>query len=151
MQAHGRIEHRKCYTFTALEYLPDAEAWPEIKSIALIESQRTIKNKTTFEKRYFVSSLGGDAHKMLQAIRRHWSIENNLHWRLDVTFNEDKCRTKFKNCPQNLNIARKIALNILDADQRRLGGANKRKKMGWNDENIIQLIKKFMDSINNTS
>ena len=134
-----------------MEHLPDAEAWPKIKSIALIESRRTTKSKTTFEKRYYVSSLAGDAHKISKAIRQHWSIENNLHWRLDVTFNEDKCRTKFENCPQNLNIARKIALNILDADQRRLGGGNKRKKMGWNDENLIQLIKKFIESMNNTS
>lgn len=124
-------------------------AWPNIKSIALIESTRTTKSKTTFEKRYYVSSLEGDAHKMAKAIRQHWSIENNLHWRLDVTFNEDKCRTKFKNCPLNLNIARKIALNILDADNRRLGGVNKRKKMGWNDENLVKLIKKFIESINN--
>ena len=84
---------------------------------------------------------------MLQAIKQHWSIENNLHWRLDVTFNEDRCRTKFKNCPENLAIARKIALAILDADSNRIGGFNKKLKAAWNDNYLIQLIDSFINSL----
>lgn len=95
-----------------------------------------------------MSSLSGNADQMLKSIKQHWSIENNLHWRLDVTFNEDRCRTKFKNCAENMNISRKIALAILDANKVRLGGANKRLKIGWNDTNLIKIIKKFIDFIN---
>lgn len=149
IQAHGRIEHRKCHIFTALEYLPDAALWPKMKCLVCIESQRTILEKTTNENRYYLSSLSGNAQQILQAVKQHWSIENNLHWRLDVTFNEDKSRTKFKNCPENLAIARKIALAILDTDKTRLGGKNKRLKAAWNENYLVKLINSFVDKINN--
>ena len=100
--------------------------------------------------RYYVTSLDGNAKQILQATKQHWSIENNLHWRLDVTFNEDKCRTKFKNCPENLSILRKIALGILDADNSRLGGKNKRLKAALSENYLVKLIKGFIDSINTT-
>lgn len=148
IEVHGRKEHRKCYTFTDLAYLPDTSIWPKIKSVVCIESSRTIRGKTSFEKRYYLSSLAGNATKMLQSIKQHWTIENNLHWRLDVTFNEDKCRTKYKNCLENMNIVRKIALAILDADKRRLGGTNKRNRIGWSDKNIIEILNSFIESIN---
>lgn len=139
---------RKCYTITtALEYIPDTADWPELKSIVCIESLRTVNSKTTNETRYYLSSLAQDAQIMLESIVKHWSIENNLHWRLDVTFLEDRCRTKFKNCPENLSIARKIALAILDADKQRLGGRNKRLKAGWNEDYLLGLIKSFIDTL----
>lgn len=147
VKAHGRIEVRKCYIITALEYIPDTANWPALKSLVCIESQRTVNGKTTCENRYYLSSLLGDAPEMLEKIIKHWSIENNLHWRLDVTFLEDKCRTKFKNCPENLTIARKIALAILDADKTRLGGRNKRLKAAWNDNYLINLIKSFINTL----
>lgn len=149
VKAHGRIEHRKCFIFKGLEYLPDAANWPELKCLVCIESERQTPKKTTHEFRYYVSSLETSAKKILQATKQHWSIENNLHWRLDVTFNEDKSRTKFGNCPENLAITRKIALGILDANTVRLGGKNKRLKAGWNDHYLVKLIKSFVDSIKN--
>lgn len=124
--------------FTALEYLPDAALWPKMKCLVCIESQRTILEKTTNENRYYLSSLSGNAQQILQAVKQHWSIENNLHWRLDVTYNEDKSRTKFKNCPENLAIARKIALAILDTYKTRLGGKNKRLKAAWNENYLVK-------------
>ena len=149
VEAHGRLEYRKCYTLTALEYLPDAVLWPKLNCLVCIESQRTIKGKTTMENRYYVSSLEPDATKVLQATKNHWGIENNLHWRLDVTFNEDKCRTKFQNCPENLAAARKIALAVLDADTSRIGGKNKRLKAAWNNNYLIKLLRSFAESIKN--
>ena len=149
-QAHGRAGHRKCYTLTALEYLPDAALWPRLNSLVCIESQRTIHKKTTNETRFYVSSLKGGAKQTLQAAKQHWSIENNLHWRSDVTFNEDKSRTKFKNCPENLAIARKISLAILDAGTARLGGKNKRFKAAWSDNCLVKLIKSFVKAITST-
>jgi len=145
--AHGRIEVRKCYIITSLEYIPDTLNWPELKSLVCIESQRTEKGKTTLENRYYLTSLMENAEQMLNKIIKHWSIENNLHWRLDVTFLEDKCRTKHKNCPENLSIARKIALAILDADKTRLGGRNKRLKAAWNENYLINLISSFIHTL----
>lgn len=147
VKAHGRSEIRKCYIITDLEYIPDTANWPELKSLVCIESQRTINGKTTYAIRYYISSLMVDAKKMLESIIAHWSIENNLHWRLDVTFLEDRCRTKFKNCPENLTIARKIALAILDADNEKIGGQNKRLKAGWGKNYLTELIKSFIDTL----
>ncbi len=149
VQAHGRIEHRKCHIFTALQYIPDTALWPKLNCLVCIESQRTILEKTTNETRYYLSSLKGDAKQILQATKQHWSIENNLHWRLDVAFNEDRCRTTFKNCPENLAISRKIALAILDTDTSRLGGKNKRLKAAWNENYLVKLINSFVETINN--
>ena len=131
IQAHGRIEHRKCYTFTALNYIPDTVGWPKLNCLVCIESQRTILDKTTNETRYYLSSLNGKAKQILKATKEHWSIEDNLHWRLDVAFNEGRSRTKGhgnNNCPENLAITRKSALAILDADTSRLETKNKRLK-----------------------
>lgn len=147
VEAHGRIEIRKCYMITDLEYIPDTANWLGLKSLICIESQRTVNGKTTCENRYYLSSLVEDAKEMLAKIIKHWSIENNLHWRLDVTFLEDKCRTKYKKCPENLTIARKIALAILDADKTRLGGRNKRLKAAWNENYLIGLIKSFVNTL----
>ena len=147
VEAHGRIEVRNCYLITALDYIPDTADWPGLKSLVCIESQRTIGAKTTNETRYYLGSFVEDAQTMLAKTIKHWSIENNLHWRLDVTYLEDKCRTKFKNCPENLSIARKITLAILDADKQRLGGRNKRLKLGWNENNLISLIQSFINTL----
>jgi len=146
-KAHGRIEIRKCYIITALAYIPDTVNWPGLKSLVCIESHRTVNGKTTLENRYYLSSLMENAEQMLNKITKHWSIENNLHWRLDVTFLEDKCRTSYKNCPENLAIARKIALAILDADKTRIGGRNKRLKAAWNENYLTKLISSFINTL----
>ncbi len=142
-KGHGREEKRTCFVINDLKYIPDCKQWPEIKSLICIESERTAKGKHSTECRYYISSLHGDASMFLASIRKHWSIENNLHWRLDVTFSEDQCRSKYKNCPENLNVARKIVLAILDADKRRLGGKNKRLRAAWNDDNLIEMVRTF--------
>ena len=73
---HGRIETRRCYAFDQLACLHKPEQWPDLKSFAVIESQREIKGKTTLEHRYYLSSLAPDADRLLRAIRDHWSIEH---------------------------------------------------------------------------
>jgi predicted transposase YbfD/YdcC len=76
---------------------------------------RTVGEQTTVTDRYYISSLDEDALKFGEIIRGHWSIENQLHWMLDVCFNEDGCRARKDNSPKNLNILRKIALSRLRA------------------------------------
>ena len=65
------------------------------------------------EKRYYISSLAPDSKQLAHAIRSHWEVENRLHWCLDVTFHEDACRSRCDHAPQNLNIVRKMAMNLL--------------------------------------
>jgi hypothetical protein len=66
---------------------------------------------------FYLTSLESDATKVGQAIRLHWSIENQLHWSLDVTFAEDACRVRSAHAPQNLSLLRRIALNALNREQ----------------------------------
>jgi len=80
----------------------------------MVESQRTINGSTSIETRYFISSLpGDDAAKVADAVRSHWSIENNLHWVLDVAFHEDESRVRLNNAAENMAMLRHVALNLL--------------------------------------
>ena len=83
---HGRIEVRRCYAFDQIDCLHAPERWPDLKSFAVIASERTIKGKTTLEHRFYISSLPADAVRINRAVRHHWRVENSLHWCLDVAF-----------------------------------------------------------------
>ncbi len=85
-----------------------------IKSLIRIESKREINGKISEEKRYYISSIQGDAKMMLHCIRSHWGIENKLHWVLDVQFNEDMCRIRKGHAPENMAIVRHMAINFIN-------------------------------------
>lgn len=103
---------------------------------------RTEKGKTSLERRYFISRLNQDNHKSIAlAIRKHWCIENQLHWVLDVSFNEDDSRIRKDNSPENLAIIRHIALNLLKQEKTlKVGIKNKRKNAGWDDKYSIKVL-----------
>ena len=111
---HGRIEKRKCYLCTNLSWLQEKDDWANLNGIGMVVCERTQKKtgEKSVEHRYFLTSLK-DAGKAAASLRAHWSIENNLHWVLDVLLNEDSCLVRKDNSPQNLNIIRKFVLNIL--------------------------------------
>jgi predicted transposase YbfD/YdcC len=112
-KVHGRIEKRSCWALEIGENLKHHE-WPHLKTIALVRSSRQIKGKETVEYRYYISSLRADAESLCKVARRHWSIENKLHWVLDVTFNEDKGCIRNDNAPENIDIIRKWFLNVIN-------------------------------------
>ena len=84
-----------------------------LKSIILIISEGTIDGKTTVEHRFYISSLKKSAKIISSAIRKHWSVENSLHWSLDVAFREDQCRVRIGEAAENFSLLRKIALMYL--------------------------------------
>ena len=94
-KGHGRIEIRQYKVSKDIECLEQKNEWKDLKCIIEVESIRIIKNKETNEKRYFISSLEGTAEEIGKAIRSHWSVENQLHWVLDVTFNRLLSKLKF--------------------------------------------------------
>lgn len=112
---HGRVEKRKCSIITDLTFFDEIEQWPELSSLVRIESERYIKltNKTAKETRYYISNCPADAKKMNKDIRSHWQVENNLHWMLDVNFNEDLQRKRKGDSASNFNILIKIAMAFL--------------------------------------
>jgi predicted transposase YbfD/YdcC len=112
---HGRVETRKCHVVNDLKFFDVKDDWPGLKTIIKIDSERYIKHtgKITNETRYYISSLKPDAARINQAIRRHWSIENNLHWTLDVVFGEDASRKRKNNSAANFTILTKIAMALI--------------------------------------
>ena len=109
----------------------------------MVESHRTIGEKTTTERRYFISSLDGrDAKRAGHAIRRHWGIENSVHWILDVAFDEDHCRIRQDNAAQNISLLRRLTLNMLKHESTiKVGIKTKRLRAGWDESYLLRVLK----------
>ncbi len=145
-KAHGRIEKRTCQIISDLNFFPDVADWKGIQCLICITSQRTLNSKTSIEKRYYITSLSPNAKTLAEAIRRHWTVENNLHWSLDVAFNEDRCRIKHKQAAANFAAIRRFALALLkNAKISKLGIKNQRLQAAWSDEFLEQAFGFFLN------
>jgi predicted transposase YbfD/YdcC len=142
-KGHGRIEIRRCWTLSNSElgYLIQKPQWKGLQTVVMLQSERRSNGHVSTETRYYISSLDQDAAKIAAAIRTHWTVENNLHWVLDVSFDEDACRIRKHHAPQNLSLLRHIALNLLGQDNSTKAGiAAKRKKAGWDDAYLLRIL-----------
>ena len=110
---HGRIETRRYWPSTDIEWFEDKTLWKQLRGVGMAESIRRIKGKNTIERRYYLSSLSLDAKNFARAVRGPWGVENPLHWTLDVTFREDYSRARTKYAAQNLATLRRLALNLV--------------------------------------
>lgn len=137
---HGRSERRRCVALACPAADKPFDVWAGMRSVVMVESIRKTAEGTTLEKRYFVSSLPPDHERLAHAIRSHWEVENRLHWCLDVTFQEDACRTRRDHAPQNLNIVRKIAMNLLRMNPLKKTLPKKRLRACMNPEFLAQII-----------
>lgn len=137
----GRIETRRCYVLHNLKFIENVLAWKDIKSVVMIHAQRDFGDKIQEEYRFYLSSKHQTPQYFNHRIREHWSIENQLHWHLDVSFDEDKCRTKMGNGCENHNILRKIALQMIQQQNDKHSIKERRKKAGWNNQYLINIIK----------
>lgn len=137
---HGRKEKRICQTYNN-GLLDKILGWTEIKSVVCVTNIKTYlkTGKTVEEKHYYITSLPLDSERIMQAVRTHWSIENNLHWQLDVTFNEDNTK-KRKNAAQNFSLLCKIALTQIKNSQRKGSFKMKRKMAGWDETFMKELL-----------
>jgi predicted transposase YbfD/YdcC len=140
-KGHGRMETRRYWTMGNTEYLIGAEKWRDLRSIGMVESQRTINGTTSTEYRYYLLSLENDVHKFAKSVRNHWSIENQLHWVLDVGFNEDASQCCRGYSAENLAVIRHIGLNLLSRDKKtKVGVKAKRLKAGWNNNYLKTIL-----------
>lgn len=142
---HGRIEVRKCWAVEGeAKWLGLEDAWAGIKTIAAVEGERIIGGKSSIYTRYYISSLPANAKRISEAVREHWAIENSLHWVLDVTMNEDACRIRKDNAPENVATLRKIAVNLLTNDQTPMKGrpsiARKMKRAARTHDFMFQVL-----------
>ena len=124
-KGHRRIEICECYSTSNPAYLRlirHLDNWIGLKSIAMVICTRIIGDKITKVVRYYITSLPSHAERILHAVRTHWSIENKLHWVLDVALNEDHSRVRIDQAPENLAVLRHIALNLLKQEKTAKGG-----------------------------
>lgn len=138
---HGRIERRKCTVYSNGVLEDIFKGWCGLKSVARVCSYRkeTASGKESEDVRYFITSLGLDAQKISECVRDHWSIENNLHWQLDVTFREDDTRKK-GNAAQNFSLINKIALMAIKKNPKKGSLKGKRKAAGWDQAFLVELL-----------
>jgi predicted transposase YbfD/YdcC len=139
-KGHGRVETRRCVALSAA-YLDNTDAWTCLGCMVMMESTREIGGQRTCEKRFYISSMAPDSRALANVIRSHWGIENQLHWCLDVTFNEEGCRVRTGNAAENFNAVRKIAMNLLKINtSRKLTVAKKRQLAGLNDRYLAEVL-----------
>jgi len=141
---HGRIETRICSVSNDLEEIENLAKWKEMKTIVRVESCREFKNSNKSKEtavRYYISSLNSSAMEIGRAIRSHWSIENKLHWTLDMAFGEDASRKRAGTAPQCFSLLNKIALNLLKNEKTtKQGIKGKRLKAAWDDRYLLLLL-----------
>lgn len=139
---HGRVETRRIWTTDWTDWYADRKQWAGLRSFVCVESERTVGEDTSIERRYYISDLDGrDARAMLGYVRGHWGIENKLHWSLDMTFREDDLRQRAGHSAENLSRIRRLALNLLRQDKSvRVGAKAKRLKACLEESYLLRIL-----------
>jgi predicted transposase YbfD/YdcC len=140
---HGRLVRRRVFACSELSAFPTLAGWPSLATMLATETIRSINGsgKTSAEIRYYLSSSRQPPEQLATAIRRHWAIENGLHWVLDVGFNGDASRVRERIAARNLALLRRIALNLARADTTlKASLKGKRKSAAWDNSFMAQLI-----------
>lgn len=138
-KGHGRIEKRRYYLTKDVEWIENRSEWAGLNAIGMVQNTRIIGDVETTENRFFISSVT-DVNHFAEAVRKHWNIENNLHWCLDEIFNEDKCRMRVDNSAENLAVIRHIALNLYKSFQSKLSTKAKRFHCSFDDNFLTSVI-----------
>lgn len=130
---HGRVELRKCFAIDDFTFFDESEEWAGIKSVVKVETERYVKStrKSTVETRYYISSHTAKASQLNQIVRRHWAVENKLHWMLDVVFQEDNSRRRAGNSAANFNVIAKVALAMIEKAPLKKSKRQRRFKAGF--------------------
>lgn len=140
-KGHGRIEGRRCWAVEGeAEWLGIAKDWKGVRTIAAIERMRTIHGKSSAETTYYITTHKANAERIAFIARSHWSIENGLHWVLDVTLNEDMNRVRKDNAPENLAVLRRIAVSMVNQVKGKKSVRRCLKAAGWDTSFLDRVL-----------
>lgn len=140
-KGHGRTERRMVWVMEDLSEITEAKKWEGLQQVAMIQRDRQIDNKVTTEVHYYIMSKQLSAAEVLDIARKHWEVENKLHWRLDVAFGEDKNQTTNNCAIENVSILNRIALNIHTQDTETNDSIKlKRLAAGWDNDKLEELL-----------
>jgi len=139
-KAHGCETDREYFICDVPPDLPEASRWPKLRSLGMTVN-RTIRNgKESIEGRYYILSRKLTAKQFAEAVRKHWSIENSLHWQLDVTFGEDQCRVRQGHASTNLSLIRRQALTLLKNEHTAKVGVKTKRLSAVLDEDYLTKV-----------
>ena len=139
-KGHGRQEHREYVICPAPEGLPDRTRWPKLAAIGMVLVWALRDGVEHEECRYYILSKYLTAKRFAQAVRDHWSIENRLHWQLDVTFQEDQCRIRKGNADANFSVLRRTALSLLKNNHSEKVGIKNKRLLAALDDDYLQEV-----------
>jgi len=142
-KGHGRLEIRRAWVITdpeVLAFLNPAGAWASLGGIGLIETEYRSGAQRKAEQRHYLLGAPLDAATFARVVRRHWGIENRVHWVLDVTFDEDVSRVRAGHAAQNLAVLRRLALNLLRQDRTRKGSIATKRFLAALDQPFLATL-----------
>jgi predicted transposase YbfD/YdcC len=140
---HGRWVRRRAWVLPLRDELVTLRAWPGLRALIVVETIRQVQHLpgTHVEWRYYLTSCSDAPAVLIQAIRRHWAIENSLHWVLDVVFREDEARSRDRIATRNFAVLRKLAFNLLQQGKHQPGSPRaRRQQAGWNNDYMAQVL-----------
>jgi predicted transposase YbfD/YdcC len=140
-KAHGREDSRWYVICPVPDELPDRQRWPMLKAIGITFHHSRRDGKDCHDVRYYIVSKYLSGKQFAAAVRQHWSIENALHWQLDVTFHEDQSRIRLGHADTNFSILRRTALSMLKNERTaKVGVKNKRLAAGWDTDYLEKVL-----------
>ena len=138
-KGHGRVETRIYSICYAIEPLARSKDWKNLQCIGQARSIREVAGKTSDETRYFISSRKLEVQEFAKAVRKHWSIENSLHWVLDIVFRDDESRVRVRHATTNFVTLKHITLNMIKSMPGKASMRVRRKRAGW-DDSFLQAV-----------
>ena len=124
-----------------IEYFNRDGRWWNLGAIGIVERTRQIGDQSSTEIHFFITSLKTGVRSFARAVRSYWSIENNLHWVLDVTFHDDLSRARAAAQAENLAVLRHFALNLIKLEKSVKDSVRgKRQRASWSDDYVLQIM-----------
>ena len=137
---HGRIETRTTTVIHDVAWLRLRHQWPGLNGIVIVESAREVDGKIASETRFYITSLCLLVHLIGPIVRDHWSVENNLHWIMDMIFRDDECRVRTDHAPANFTTVKHMALNLIQRAPGKDSARLRRKVAAWDDDFLASIV-----------